>query len=390
MDSSKQASDRDSRAARRTIRKLPSIPSDDSSEEYNDCETSGLFGLDGADDRASLDGDMVDAAAAAAAELTRQRGLPVEDADFENDAEAWKKELKVKFDPHDVEYWFNTTEAAMVTNGINRQWDKKNAIVPLLPEQVVEECKPLLRLSRNDAGGHIYKELKSEILQLYGSKDEDVFKKAMALRLTGRPSALGKKLVHIICPGIKPMEGCHCSRMIYGFWEAQLSAPIKIKIAGKKFNHATYKDLFKEADEAWLANGGAVSPAVVAAVTESPSNPPTTDPQVAAIAQRGGRGRGRGNRGGRGRGGGGRGQNSNSNNSSSYNQNNNSRQDTSNNTSSNSNTSAKPHQKGQKHSDLPSSAPWACAQHWRKGRGAPYCSDPLVCQWKDIVAPRGN
>ena len=86
--------------------------------------------------------------------------------------------------------------------------------------------------------------------------------------------------------------------MIYGFWEAQLGAPIKTKLAGMKFNKDTYKEMFKLADEAWLANGGGPpTPAVVAAVAAPNADPTTSDPapQVAAI-----RGAGRGNRGGRG------------------------------------------------------------------------------------------
>ena len=59
----------------------------------------------------------------------------------------------------------------------------------------------------------------------------------------------------------------HCARIVYGFWVAQLSAPIKTALTGLKFNADTYKDMFKKADEAYLANGGATSiPAVVAAV----------------------------------------------------------------------------------------------------------------------------
>ena len=58
------------------------------------------------------------------------------------------------------------------------------------------------------------------------------------------------------------------------------------------------------------------------------------------------------------------------------------------NTNNQQNSSAKPHQKGQKHPDLPANAPWACAQHWKKGKASPYCSDPLVCKWVNVVAPR--
>ena len=141
-DSDKQAADRASRAARRTIASLQTVQSD-SDGDYEDCDTSLLFSnLDGADD---VD-EMPTPAEIAAAELARQRSLPVEDADFDNDVDSWKKEIKIKYEPHDVEYWFNAVEAEMVTFGINRQWNKKNAIIPLLPEGVVDECKPILRL----------------------------------------------------------------------------------------------------------------------------------------------------------------------------------------------------------------------------------------------------
>ena len=125
-DSANQAADRDRRAARRTINSLPAVLSDPGSDEddFRDCDTSLLFGnVDGADDL-----DETDDMAAAAAELARQRALPVEDSDFDNDPDSWKKEIKIKYEPHDVEYWFNAVEAEMVTFGINRQWNKKNAI----------------------------------------------------------------------------------------------------------------------------------------------------------------------------------------------------------------------------------------------------------------------
>ena len=259
--------------------------------------------------------------------------------------------------------------------GINKQWDKKDSIIPLLPDKIVEECKPILRLSQDEAGESIYKDLKTEILSLYGPREEDAFKKAIALKMTGSPSAFGKQLLHILCPGSKPLQNCHCAKIVFGFWEAQLSAPIKTALAGQKFSATTYQAIFKLADEAWRANTPSSTPAVVAAI-EGPSNPPTTpaEQQVAAVTRGRGGGRGaRGNRGGRGQNRGGRGGNS----------------GTNNNTPSNSSSSNnKSHQKGPKHPDLPAVASWACAQHWKKGRGAPYCSDPLVCEWVQIVAPR--
>ena len=198
-DSDRQTSERNSRAARRIISQQPVLSSDE--EPFLDADTSihdlsGVANLDGADDIPEDDMN--------AAELARQKALPFEDADYENDPESWKKELKIKFDMHEVEYTFNTIEAQMKKFGINRQWDKKDTLVTILPEAVIQECMPILRLSEADAGPTIYKSLKEEILQLYGSKEEDAFKKAISLKMTGTPSSFGKRLIHIICPGAKP------------------------------------------------------------------------------------------------------------------------------------------------------------------------------------------
>ena len=107
-ESEQQSSERDARAARRTISKLPRSPSTDSEDDYRDCDTSLIFGnVDGNDDLPSEDEAMDAAAAAAAAELTRQQNLPVEDADFNNDPESWKKELKLKFEKHDVKNYID-------------------------------------------------------------------------------------------------------------------------------------------------------------------------------------------------------------------------------------------------------------------------------------------
>ena len=278
-----------------------------------------------------------------------------------------------------MKYWFNASESQMKKSGINSQWSKKNAIVAMLPDDVIEECKPILRLEEADQGDHIYLDLKEEILSLYGPRDEDVFKKAIALRLTGRPSALGKKLIHILCPGPKPFQGCHCAKIVYGFWEAQLTPPIRTALSGQRFTADTYSAIFKHADEAWLANGGSdviASPAVVAATSvQNPSATPTETVQASAVSRgRGGRGgrnnRGRGNRGGRG-GNRGASNSNNSNNNSSTNQ---------------TQTGPKPHQKGPKAApDVPDNA---CSQHWKAGRNATYCSDPLNCDWVRIIAPR--
>ena len=227
-------------------------------------------------------------------------------------------------------------------------------------------------------------------MSLYGPRDEDVFAKASALRLgSDKPSALGKKLTHILCPGSKPFQGCHCAKFVFGMWFAQMTTPIKSQLAGLKFTEATYKDIFKKADEVWLANGGGAQPAVVAAVTASSATADDSNPsQIAAIGSRGrgGRGRGRGffpNRGS----GRGRGAYNNQNNTNYTNQSQNTSQNNKNQgQNQGQQVNPKPHQKGPRGApDVPDSA---CSQHWKHARNATYCSDPLNCAWVKIIAPR--
>ena len=86
-DSEKQSGERDARAARRTISELPTnFYSSDEDGEYADCNTSGFFGnVDGADD--------LDEADIMAAELARQKALPVEDANSPMTMNPGKKKL---------------------------------------------------------------------------------------------------------------------------------------------------------------------------------------------------------------------------------------------------------------------------------------------------------
>ena len=122
-DSSRQSSERDRRAARRTINSQLSLrlsPSG-SEDEFNECETSFhhnnvSLNLDGQTDYESDSGSTtsnMDAAQAAAAELARQKALPFEDSDYDNDVDSWKKEIKLKFDPQDAVYWFNSVESQL-------------------------------------------------------------------------------------------------------------------------------------------------------------------------------------------------------------------------------------------------------------------------------------
>ena len=109
-----------------------------------------------------------------------------EDKTGEDDKDAWKKGITVKFNKSDVEYFFTAAEAEMKRFGINKQLSKRDALLPQLPEDVIDECKPLLRIPEADLGDHPYRDLKQEIISIFGKKPQDAFARAKARTLTAR------------------------------------------------------------------------------------------------------------------------------------------------------------------------------------------------------------
>ena len=160
-DSTRQQGERSQRAARRYIQSSAIASTlDESTDEFLECDTS-ISNVDGADDS-----DMTTAEAARAALRQAELLKPFEDQNFDDDSEAWKKSLSFKFNKHDPQFWINNIEAEMTNFGINSQWSRRNALMgkDILPEDVIEELKPLLRLSKTDAGTFIYKTIKEEII----------------------------------------------------------------------------------------------------------------------------------------------------------------------------------------------------------------------------------
>ena len=175
-------------------------------------------------------------------------------------------------------------------------------------------------------------------------------------------------MIHDICPGAKPFNGCHCARVVWWFFIKQMPQVIKTGLAEKRFTKDTYGELFDLADKIYNANNlGASSPAVVAAVT--PVSLDETQPAipypVEAATFRGGRGgRGRGGRGG-GRGGQSRGGGQSSQPSSA--------------------APASSSSKKDDNQDLPKNL---CSNHKKHKKKAYHCKDPFVCEWASFIIPK--
>ena len=272
--------------------------------------------------------------------------------------------VKCEFSKEDIEFWFSELEGQMEAIEVKSQWTKRLALLRFLPAEIKQEVKSLLVLQKADAGDDIYKRIKSELIDLFGSKPEDAYVRAKNRVMTGKPSQLGKALVEDICKcKVKLSAGC-CARIVWGMYREALPVVIRNHIAEMEFNKDTYKKIFQKSDQIYDSNkpsqpprGGAAVAAVVTA--EEPSEVAALKPQK---ANRGGRG---GYRGGRG---GGRG---------AYTPNPNNTQNPSTNPPSNSN-------KGTRHPTAKGDSEKLCKIHFKWGENGSYCAAPWKCPMKTV------
>ena len=274
--------------------------------------------------------------------------------------------VKCEFSKDDIEFWFSELEGQMEAIEIKSQWTKRLALLRFLPAEIKQEVKSLLVLQKADAGDDIYKRIKTELIDLFGSKLEDAYVRAKNRVMTGKPSQLGKALVEDICKcKVKLSAGC-CARIVWGMYREALPVVIRNHIAEMDFNKDTYKKIFQKSDQIYDSNkpsqpprGGAAVAAVTA--TEEPTEVAALKPQK---ANRGGRG---GYRGGRG---GGRGAHtpnpSNTQNSSANPP-----------TSNNSN-------KGTRHPTAKGDSEKLCKIHFKWGENGSYCAAPWKCPMKAV------
>ena len=300
---------------------------------------------------------------------------PVIMADFDaengndpNDVYTKAAHIKLEYNPNNVEFWFNQIEAKMRFAGVASQWTKLQVLITLIPSNVSEEIKHLLRVSSQaNATATCYKDAKDEILALFGRQDDETYDKANQLMLTSTPSALMKKIVDIVCPTHPKLQSCCSASLVTGIWKSKLPQSVKAAIAGQSVKNNNFDNLLKLADAVYKATKQKTTP-TVAATTPTGTG---AEPAEAAALQRG-QGRGQSNQRGRGGGnqqnrGGGRGAG---------------------NTGGNGSQGGAGRGRSERHPDNPPKE--CCSQHFRFGKTAWYCKKPFTCPWRTFVQPNTN
>ena len=190
--------------------------------------------------------------------------------------------VKCEFSKEDIEFWFTELETQLEIIEVKSQWTKHIALQRFLPAEIKEEIKTLLKIQKANAGTDIYKRIKTELINLFGSKPEDAYTRAKNRVMTGKPSQLGKKLVDDLCKcEVKLSAGC-CAQVIWGMYREAIPVVIRNHIAEMTFNKDTYLQVFKKSDQIFDSNQSTqpVRGTVVASVSTQPTN---ADPEVAAF-----------------------------------------------------------------------------------------------------------
>ena len=256
-----------------------------------------------------------------------------------NDVHTKAAAIKLPYNDKNVEFWFTMLEAKMRFAGIQSQWTKLQVVITLIPMEVAEEIQHLLRASDPTAAGTTcYKDIKAELIQLFGLSEDDVFDKVNAFVLTTTPSALAKKMADAACTDHPKLAGCCSAAMVAGLWRAKLPKEVRQAIAGQSLK-TNFDVVTKHADAVYKTMGRKAAPTAAgideaAALAKPKGQAKKNAAKKAAAANTAG---------------------------------------------------AKP--KGQQKS--PDNPPDGCCQrHMRYGRQTWYCLYPKSCPWADILVAR--
>ena len=305
--------------------------------------------------------NMPDDAAAAVVDFEDENGQ--DEARVLQDA--CKNAEKVQWEENDLQFYFQQVEIKMAAVGVKKNFTKFQVLADILPHKVISQVKPLLRKKETDfaPANDAYKRLKNEVIRIFGPKPEDAVYRALGRVMTGKPSELARELVNDLCSHDLACD-C-CPAIVTAIWKRHLPGVVRAGLAKYRLTNDNFDEVLQLADDIYYANRPATAGSVSAAsLDETQPAIPYATQEVAATN----RGRGRGGRGGRGRGGRGGGGRGAAN-----------------------TTAAQPTQsryRGPKHPDLPP-GPWdGCQMHHRFGKSAHFCTEPLTCKWKDILAPK--
>ena len=168
--------------------------------------------------------------------------IPFEDEDGVDEAGAHKEACnrveKVNWDPKDLLFTFSQIERKTAAAGVKKNFTKFQVLSEVLPKEVADEVKSLLRKDEADfPDKNAYKLLKTEVLRIFGPRPEDPIERALGRVMSGKPSQLARALVDDIC---KNELDCRCCPAIVStLWKRHLPSNVRAGIASSVLNKTT-------------------------------------------------------------------------------------------------------------------------------------------------------
>ena len=162
------------------------------------------------------------------------------------------RSIKLDFDRKDVRAWLTRLEIRLEFAGVQSQWLKRLCLENMLPQDIANCCNDYFSKPKTSADALIYKLCKQRILQTYGPKPGEDFKKALKFVMTGRPSEAAKEIRDLVCLKPTKLTGCCCGVQVGVLWREILPAPCKAAVAGMDMT-TQFDDIIKKADDIYDA-----------------------------------------------------------------------------------------------------------------------------------------
>ena len=283
--------------------------------------------------------------------------------------------IRVDFNRANVRFFFSQLEMHMEASGVLSQWLKRLLLQRSLPSDIVADMEDLLTRGKAEAGATAYKDVKDRIMELYGPRPEDVYRKAkdMVLLPGMKPSQLAKQMIGVLCPKHPTLQDCCAEPIISGMWRDQLPKLVRAAVANLSLGGGNLTDTLRTADNVFVSTtgGGAASnnrQVAAMAAAEAKDLPSSAETEEVAALRRNQQRQQSGKRQRqqqRGQGQSGARPSASQNDGGRQNQN-----------------------KGDPHPDGPPQN--SCWVHWNFGKSALYCKQPHSCPWVNFTVPRSN
>ena len=163
--------------------------------------------------------------------------------------EACNNLSRLAFEVHDLQFYFQQVEIKAAAVGVRKNFTKFQVLASIIPKNVIDEVKPLLRKKESEfsPANDAYKQLKLEILRIFGPNPEETMNRALGRVLSGTPSSLARALVNDLCP-IKQLDCSCCPGHVTALWKRQLPQDVRAHIADKKLTKETFNEITQSAD----------------------------------------------------------------------------------------------------------------------------------------------